>query len=98
MLDGIDYKKMRELQTKGIRDIARDWAGAKRERKSRTTDMMVEGVGKVQVLNENNYTMQQVRKSVKEMGVEKWLGCCPLSSLLFSSLLSRVFLSNERLF
>jgi hypothetical protein len=61
MLDGIDYKKMRELQLKGIRDIARDWAGVKRERKSRTTDMLVEGVGRVQVLKENDYTMQQVR-------------------------------------
>lgn len=61
MLDGIDYKKMRELQMKGIRDIARDWAGVKRERKSRTTDMLVEGVGRVQVLKENDYTMQEVR-------------------------------------
>jgi hypothetical protein len=39
--DGIDYKKLRELQTKGIRDIARDWVTSKRERKS--TTQMVRG-------------------------------------------------------
>ncbi|GAX78544.1 hypothetical protein CEUSTIGMA_g5984.t1 [Chlamydomonas eustigma] len=59
MLDGIDYKQLRELQTKGIRDIARDWVVKKRERKSRTTEVEVEGVGLVTVLNENNYSMQQ---------------------------------------
>ena len=30
---------MRELQTKGIRDIARDWVNKKRERKSRMTEV-----------------------------------------------------------
>ena len=37
--DGIDYKQLRELQTKGIRDIARDWGAKKRERKSRLTEV-----------------------------------------------------------
>lgn len=33
---------MRELQTKGIRDIARDWVNKKRERKSRMTEVGLE--------------------------------------------------------
>ncbi|KAG1680939.1 hypothetical protein FOA52_009898 [Chlamydomonas sp. UWO 241] len=45
MLDGIDYKKLRELQSKGIRDIARDWVSTKRERKQTTTMIEVAGVG-----------------------------------------------------
>lgn len=42
------------MQHKSMRDIARDWSLTKRQRKSRTTEIEVEGVGKVSVLKSSD--------------------------------------------
>jgi hypothetical protein len=55
---GVDYKAMRDMQGGSLRDIAHEWSRNKRERKGRLVEVMVEGMGKVQVLHENLYTIQ----------------------------------------